>query len=144
MASILKVDEMQGVTSAGDITITSEGGSATMQLQQGVIKAWANLSGGNTPVVDDSLNVASISDEGTGELKLNWSNAMTNSDFACLHGIMRDGNTSGNRGASGTQLQSVSTTHLQVLQMYGSTASSDGAATGSANQDSAAVIGDLA
>ena len=29
MASILKVDEMQGVTSAGDITITSEGGSAT-------------------------------------------------------------------------------------------------------------------
>jgi hypothetical protein len=35
MASILKVDAMQGVTSAGDITITSEGGAATMQLQQG-------------------------------------------------------------------------------------------------------------
>ena len=31
MASILKVDEMQGVTSAGDITITT--GSATMRLQ---------------------------------------------------------------------------------------------------------------
>jgi hypothetical protein len=30
MASILKVDSMQGVTSAGDITITSEGGAATM------------------------------------------------------------------------------------------------------------------
>ena len=33
MASILKVDEMQGVTSAGNITITSEGGSATQSLQ---------------------------------------------------------------------------------------------------------------
>ena len=39
MASILKVDEMQGVTSAGDITITGEG-TATMQLQQGLAKCW--------------------------------------------------------------------------------------------------------
>ena len=39
MASILKVDEMQGVTSAGDITITSERRRATMQLQQGFAKA---------------------------------------------------------------------------------------------------------
>ena len=37
MASILKVDEMQGVTSAGDITITGEG-TATMKLQSG----WLN------------------------------------------------------------------------------------------------------
>ena len=35
MASILKVDEMQGVTSAGDITITGEGGSATMPCSRG-------------------------------------------------------------------------------------------------------------
>ena len=38
MASILKVDEMQGVTSAGDITITGEG-TATMKLQSGVAKS---------------------------------------------------------------------------------------------------------
>ena len=36
MASILKVDEMQGVTSAGNITITSEGGGATV-LAAGVL-----------------------------------------------------------------------------------------------------------
>ena len=35
MASILKVDEMQGVTSAGDITITSEGGSAVLAAGAG-------------------------------------------------------------------------------------------------------------
>jgi hypothetical protein len=144
MASILKVDAMQGVTSAGDITVTSEGGAATQSLQQGLIKAWANVSGNDSPVVDDSLNVTSISDEGSGEFKLTWVNLMGNTEFACLHGIMRDGNTNGSRGASGTQLQSFSTAHLQVLQMYGSTASSDGAATGSASHDSAAIIGDLA
>ena len=40
MASILKVDDLRGNTAAGNITITSEGGAATMQLQQGVAKAW--------------------------------------------------------------------------------------------------------
>ena len=39
MASILKVDAMQGVTAAGDITITSEGGAATQSLQQGLAKS---------------------------------------------------------------------------------------------------------
>ncbi len=45
MASILKVDEMQGVTNtnemtiaASNVTVTGEGGSATMQLQQGLTK----------------------------------------------------------------------------------------------------------
>lgn len=142
--SEIKVDNLTGKTSAGDITVTSEGGAATMQLQQGLIKAWANISGNNTPVVDDSNNVASISDEGEGEFRLNWTSAMNNTEFACLHGIMRDGNTNGNRGASGTQLQNFSTTHMQVVQMYGSTAGADGAATGSASHDSAAIIGDLA
>ena len=38
MASILKVDEMQGVTSAGDITITGEGGTGTMQCSRVCVK----------------------------------------------------------------------------------------------------------
>ena len=43
MASILKVDDLRGNTAAGNVTITSEGGSATMQLQQGVAKFWVTL-----------------------------------------------------------------------------------------------------
>ena len=63
MASILKVDAMQGVTSAGDITITSEGGAATQSLQQGLAKAWvAQLDGGAT--ANDSFNFASFTDNG--------------------------------------------------------------------------------
>ena len=48
-----KVDEMQGVTSAGDITITGEGGTGTQQLQQGQCKAW--LQGNSDASTDDSL-----------------------------------------------------------------------------------------
>ena len=144
MASILKVDTLTGVTTAGSISVTGEGNSTTTNLQQGLGKAWANLSGSNSPVVDDSLNVGSITDTGTGGVRFNWTNSMGNANYACLHGIMQDGNTGYARGASGTQLISVTTALLEVLQIYGSNASSDGAATGSAVHDSMAIMGDLA
>src|SRR6056300_809923 len=81
MASILKVDEMQGVTSAGDITITSEGGSATMQLQQGLAKAWVNFNGTGTIAARDSHNVSSLTDNSTGYYRTNLSSAMSSADF---------------------------------------------------------------
>ena len=36
--SEIKVDTLTGKTSAGDITVTSEGGAATQSLQQGLAK----------------------------------------------------------------------------------------------------------
>jgi len=39
MASILKVDELQGITSAGDITVTSEGGQQRNHFSRG----WLNV-----------------------------------------------------------------------------------------------------
>ena len=76
MASILKVDEMQGVTSAGDITITGEGGSATMQLQQGLAKVLSRVdtyTPGNSP----SVNVSGSTDNGTGDMTLNFTNSFS-------------------------------------------------------------------
>lgn len=76
MASELQVDELKGVTADGDITITGEGGSATMQLQQGLLKHWIHLHM-NTATVDDSLNNASITDNGTGDFSHSLTNAMS-------------------------------------------------------------------
>jgi|TARA_A100001391_G_scaffold193852_1_gene169597 hypothetical protein len=83
MASILKVDEMQGVTSAGDITITSEGGSATQSLQQGVNKLWVNFDTNTTgtPAARDSFNVASFTDNGTGDATISMTNNMSNGNY---------------------------------------------------------------
>ena len=81
MASILKVDEMQGVTSAGDITITGEGGSATQSLQQGVVKCWADINGNSTAHIDDSFNAASLNDLGTGRYKVTYTNSMSSSEY---------------------------------------------------------------
>jgi hypothetical protein len=81
MASILKVDDLRGNTSAGDITITSEGGSATMQLQQGLAKVWANLDGG-TNTIRDSLNLTSMTDLGSGRPQIDFNNNMNNDDYS--------------------------------------------------------------
>lgn len=68
-------DKLTGKTSAGDVDITSEGGAVTMQLQQGLLKAWVNLDGTGTIAVLDSLNIASVTDDGGGA----YINAFTNS-----------------------------------------------------------------
>lgn len=83
MASILKVDDLRGNTSAGDITITSEGGSATMQLQQGVTKQWTNINGNSgTPSVRESFNNSSLTDNGTGDYTLALSSSMDNVNYS--------------------------------------------------------------
>ena len=71
MASILKVDELQGITAAGDITVTSEGGAATQSLQQGLAKTWANWDGTSPGSFYDSFNQSALTDNGTGDFTCN-------------------------------------------------------------------------
>ena len=80
MASILKVDELQGKTSAGDITVTSESGAATQSLQQGLAKAWLRATA--SAAVSDSLNVSSGTDHGTGDYSFATTNAFNNINYA--------------------------------------------------------------
>ena len=72
--SEIKVDDLTGKTTAGDITVTSEGGAATMQLQQGLAKFWITHDGTGTPTAIDSFNVGSIIDVGQGNYKYNFVN----------------------------------------------------------------------
>ena len=99
MASILKVDEMQGVTSAGDITVTSEGGSATQSLQQGLCKSWSKITGPSTFVLEDSLNVSTLTDVGTGDYQVTYTNAMTSAQYG-ENGCSNNGGTNQRRFAS--------------------------------------------
>ena len=56
--STLKTNTLTGTTSAGSIVVTGEGGSTTTNLQQGLAKAWVNLTQSDASVTD-SLNVSS-------------------------------------------------------------------------------------
>ena len=126
MASILKVDEMQGVTSAGNITITSEGGSATMQLQQGLCKAWFEM--GSDFALDDSLNIASMTDDGTGLYTYTYTNNTANTNYA-----VSAGPTSGSRNTTFIWVETTSLTTSGAAASYGTqsagtTTLTDGAA----------------
>ena len=65
-------NKLTGKTAAGNVTITSEGGSATMQLQAGVAKHFIVYD--ETQTIDNSLNNSSITDIGTGNHKFAFTN----------------------------------------------------------------------
>ena len=88
MASILKVDELRGIVSAGDITVTSEGGAATQSLQQGLAKVWGNC--GSDAAITDSLNLASGTDHGTGDYSYAITNAFSNVTAYALSGAVSE------------------------------------------------------
>jgi len=94
MASILKVDELRGIASAGAITVTSEGGAATQSLQQGLCKTWIKYTDHNaTLAIADDLNVSSIADTDTGKVTVNFANNMSNINFCFVVNAMDMGST---------------------------------------------------
>ena len=82
MASILKVDTITGVATAGSIAITGEGNSTTTNLQQGLAKSWV-LWNQASPQVYDSLNISSMTDSSTGFFDTNVTNAMGSTNYVC-------------------------------------------------------------
>jgi len=78
MASQLKVDTITGVTTAGAINVTLEG-SETGVLQEGLAKMWCIFNGTSNAILD-SINSASLTDNGTGEYAVNYTNAFSSAD----------------------------------------------------------------
>jgi len=83
MASVLKVDTITGVATAGSIAVTGEGNSTTTNLQQGLAKAWAECNSAGTSI-NDSFNVASLADTGTGIQTCTYTNALASGNYACV------------------------------------------------------------
>jgi hypothetical protein len=79
MSEIL-VDNLTGKTSAGSVTVTSEGGAATQSLQQGLVKAWNTTSSDGTTIYD-SFNISSLGDFGSGRQDHNVSNNFVSSNI---------------------------------------------------------------
>ena len=79
--STAKVNTLTGTTSAGSISVTGEGGSTTTNLQQGLAKAWALLDGTSTIALQDSFNMGSVTDHGTGDYGFTVSNPFGSANY---------------------------------------------------------------
>ena len=78
-ASEIAIDKLKGASSAGSMIVVGEGGTTTTNLQQGLAKAWINH---NQATVHDSFNVGSLTDNGTGDYGLNFTNNMVNIHYS--------------------------------------------------------------
>ena len=62
---------------------TSGNNSSTPnEVAQGRAKAWVNFDGTGTVSIDDSFNVSSITDNSTGNYTINFTNAMSDTEYA--------------------------------------------------------------
>jgi len=89
MTSELRVDNLKGSTTGGSINVLGEGTSATTNLQQGLLKCWANIDMANN-LINGSFNLSGTTDNGTGRSELAFSNNFNNNDYAGT-GLNKDG-----------------------------------------------------
>ena len=90
---------MAGTIVADTLTHSTAGSIATNYVVDGSAKAWSVFKGSGTAAIDDSLNTSSLTDNGTGDYTLAWTNSFSSTRYAG-GGIV--GNTNGNFAISGT------------------------------------------
>jgi hypothetical protein len=59
----------------------------TTYVTNGSAKAWVNFNGTGTIAARDSFNVASLTDNGTGDYTVNFSNAFGAGDYAAQYAV---------------------------------------------------------
>lgn len=96
--------EHMRVNSAGDLKINSGYGSVATAYG---IRAWVHFNGNGTVGIQQSGNVSSITDHGTGDYTINFTNAMPDTNYAVSFMAGNAGATSYGRA---TQYNAVKTT----------------------------------
>ena len=96
--STLKVNTIQNTSAAHS--------STPEEIAQGRANAWVNFDGEGTVAINDSFNVASITDNGTGDYTLNFTNNMSNANYV----LCMSGSTNNSYTRAGTQAASNLTT----------------------------------
>ena len=117
MASILKVDSLTGVTTAGSISVTGEGNSTTTNLQQGLCKSWVNFDGQSTPAARDSFNHASLTDNGTGDYTPAFTSSFGNVNYSCS--AFNFGNTTVDTNSRQFGSNTKATSNIRIRAGYG-------------------------
>jgi hypothetical protein len=85
---------------AGTLTIStlSDGTNSTSatNLVRGSCQAWVNFNGTGTPAIRASYNVSSITDNGTGNYTVNFTNAFADANYAAVISIKDDNGSAPN------------------------------------------------
>jgi len=128
--SEIKTNKITGVSTAGNITVTSENGASTMQLQQGLCKSWVNQQNDAANNTNDSFNVASDVDEGNGDNTFTVTNVFRSDEFVVVatngHSALQDRYSQIRTQADGKQQSSSTYRVLNRDESGGSSNNVDG------------------
>ena len=115
--STLRTNALEGMDAKNSITIVAGVGNVTTtNVEQGLAKVWVQFDGQASGAASrDSFNVGSMTDNGTGNYTVNFSNNMFNDDYASA-GI---GNT------QAVTSEAVATTGITLLSANASGSQSD-------------------
>jgi hypothetical protein len=99
---LLKVANATKLTmnSTGQTTIVGEGGTTTTSLQQGLAKAWAIYTSASSFSTQNSFNTSSLTDRGTGDGRINFTNAFQD-QHVCQSGVSGSRHTGNGDANSG-------------------------------------------
>ncbi len=79
-------------------------------LKQRVCKAWVNFDGSGTAAIRDSFNIASLTDNGTGQYTVNIDTDMGNSNYCAVCG----GSANSAGGSKGPYVNSTDSDHMDI------------------------------
>jgi hypothetical protein len=74
--STAKFDTLQNAAGTKSVPVST--------VVDGSAKAWVNFNGTGTVAIRASFNVSSITDNGTGDYTVNFTNAMTDANYAAV------------------------------------------------------------
>jgi len=69
------------LTTSDSANTNTEKSIDTSYIYNGVAKAWCNFQGTSTVSIHDGFNSASLTDEGTGQYKVNYTSAMSSDKY---------------------------------------------------------------
>ena len=104
-------------------------GTNTTNLQQGLAKYWVNYNGQSTVSVRDSFNHASLTDRGTGDYTLGFTNNFASNDycpqFAGLRGATDENYDAHPSFISGSEDTALTTSTLLTSTCYNNSTQQD-------------------
>ena len=68
-------------TLKADTLVAADGTSPVTLTKQSAPKAWVNFNGNSTIAARDSFNNSSLTDNGTGDYSVNYTNSLSNDDY---------------------------------------------------------------
>ncbi len=122
-ATFLTATSSEGVTLAGTLAVTgvhtvgtnavatSDGGAATTSIVQGLAKAWFDITGVSTAAINDSLNISSMSDNGTGDYSIFYNNDMASVN----HSTIADVNFTTSGDAQNTRITAIAAASVRTV-----------------------------